>query len=66
MKIERISGSIGLSFRQFIFTICQAEGYQNILKLRYIPRTFNTQKAFFLKKKRGLGLVSLPYFLHNF
>ena len=59
MKIERISGSIGLSFRQFIFTICQAEGYQNILKLRYIPRTFNTQKAFFLKKKKRSG-TSLP------
>ena len=31
IKIEHISGST--SFTQFIFIVCQVEGYQNILKL---------------------------------
>ena len=60
MKLEHISGSIGESFRQFILTVCQAEGYQNILKLGYIPLAFTSYEAFLKNKKRsGTNLPTL-------
>ena len=42
----------------------KVEGYRNILKISCRPLAF-TYKAFFVKK-RGLELVSLAHFLHNF
>ena len=60
MKIEHISGSVGLSFRQFIFFVCLAEGYQNKLKLGCIPLAFTSQEAFSKNKKRsGTSLPNL-------
>ena len=41
----------------------QVEVYQNILKL---TNFFYLVQSFFLKKKRGLALVSLLHFLHDF
>ena len=41
------------------------EVFQNILKLRSWPFVFTLNKTF-QKRKRGLELVSLPHFLHNF
>ena len=43
----------------------QVEGYQYILKLSCRPLDFTTYKAF-LRRERGLELVSLPHFLRNF
>ena len=43
----------------------QVDDYQNILKLRYWPLSFNSDKAF-LKSKTGLEPLSLPSFLHDF
>ena len=45
MNIEHISGSVGLSFKQFIFIVCQAEGYQNTLKLGCIPLAFTSYEG---------------------
>ena len=60
MKIEHIFGSIDHSFRQFIFIVYQAEGYQNILKLGCIPLAFTLFEAFLKNKKRsGTGLPTL-------
>ena len=52
----------------FLLLPVQFEVYQNILKLRRWPLACTPYKAFFLKKKRnrGLELVSLPHFLHQF
>ena len=33
LKIEHIPGSIACSFVQFVFNVCQVQGYRNILKL---------------------------------
>ena len=43
----------------------QVEGYRNTLKRSCRPLAFTTYKTS-LQNKRGLGLVSLPHFLHNF
>ena len=51
MKIEHVSGSVGLSFRQFIFIVWQAEGYQNILKLGCIPLAFTSYEVFHKNQK---------------
>ena len=58
-----ISGSIDC-FIQFIFIICQVEGYWNVLKLSCKPLAFASYKAFFWKK--GLELSSLAHFLYEF
>ena len=42
----------------------QVKGYRNILKLTCILFVFTLYKAF-LKNKRGLGIISLPNFLHG-
>ena len=46
------------SFIQFVFIVCQVEGYENILKLSYRPLAFTSQQAF-LKNKKMSG-ISLP------
>ena len=68
IRIERFSGSIVLSFVQFVIIVCQVENYRNVLKLSCWPLAFTLCKAFFLKKKKegGLELVFLPHFLHHF
>ena len=54
IKVEHIYRSTVWSFIQFIFIVCQYEGYQNILKLNCSPLTFTSYKAF-SKNKRGCG-----------
>ena len=52
-------------FIQFVFTVCQLEGYQNILKLNCWRLAFTLHKTFLKDKKRS-G-TSLPTtFQHNF
>ena len=43
----------------------QIEDYRNILKLKFRLVNFTSYKTF-SKTKRGLELVSLPHFLHDF
>ena len=50
---------------KFHAVVCQAEGYQHILRPKCRPLAFTSHKAF-LKTKRGLELVTLPYFLYCF
>ena len=38
---------------QFVFIVCQVEGYQNALKLSCKPFAFNSCKAFLKSKKRS-------------
>ena len=64
IKIDQISGSMLQCFIQFVYIKLQVEGYQNILKLSCRPLAIISYQGFC--KKRGLGLVSLPQFLHNF
>ena len=47
------------------FIVCQVEDYQKILKLSCRSLAFTSYKAF-LKTKRGLELVSLANFMHDF
>ena len=49
----------------YVFFICQVKSYQDILKLSYRPTTFYLT-CFFKKTERGLELVSLSHFLHDF
>ena len=52
-------------FIQFVFTVCELEGYQNILKLNCWRLAFTLHKTFLKDKKRS-G-TSLPTtFQHNF
>ena len=53
IKIELISRSIVRSCIQFVLVASQVEGYQNILKLRRRPLTFNSYKGL-CKTKTGL------------
>ena len=66
MKIEHISGLILQSFIYFLVVVCQAEDYQNWLKLSWRDYLHLPQIKLFWKTKGGLELVSLPYFLHDF
>ena len=63
-KIKCISGSTVSSFIQFVFIVYQVECYRNLLKLSYRPIIFTSYKTFF--KWKGLELVFLPHFLHDF
>ena len=38
---------------QFVFIICQVEGYRNILKLSFRPLVFTSFKLFLKNKKRS-------------
>ena len=49
----------------FLFLCIRFEDYQNILRLRCWPLAFTSYKTF-KKTKRGLELVSLRHFLHDF
>ena len=52
---------------QFVFIVCQVEGYLEILKLSFRPLTFTSYKAFFKKTtKAGLELVSCLIFCMTF
>ena len=63
-EIEHISGSIVCSFIMFDFIVCQV-GYKNIVKVSSRPLLLPRIK-FKKKTKRGLELVSLIHFLHDF
>ena len=58
IKIGHISGSIVYSFTQFMFIICQVEGYQNILKLSRKPLACTSYYIFLRNDKRSR--TSLP------
>ena len=60
-----MSGSIVLKFYT-AFSVCQVEHYQNIWKLSCRLLAFTSYRAFLKKTKRGLELVSLSHFLHDF
>ena len=64
-KKSKLTTSLAGSITIF-FIVCQVESYLNILKLSCRPLAFTSFKAFFFLKKRGLELVSLPHFLHDF
>ena len=67
LKIEHnISASIFWSYIQFAFIECQVECYQIILKLSHKSLDFTSYKAFLKKQKKGLDLVSLLHYLHDF
>ena len=51
---EKWKLSISLDQMQFIFIVCQAEGYQSISKLDCIPLAFTSFEAF-LKNKKTSG-----------
>ena len=55
IKIDFISESTVQRFIQFVFIVCQVDGYPNILKLSCKPLA-----------EKGLEPVSLPHFLHDF
>ena len=65
VKIEHISGSIFESFIQFVFIVCQVEGFRNILKLSCRAIAFTSYKAFFKETKRGLEILFLSHFLYE-
>ena len=50
---------------QFLFILCQVEGYRNILKLSCKPIAIASYKDF-LQYKKGLELITLPHFLYDF
>ena len=50
----------------FVFIACQVESFRNVLKLSCRPLAFTSYKAFLKNKKRGLKLVFLLHFLHDF
>ena len=50
-QISAFFGSIVSSFIEFALIECQVDEYQNILKLGCKSLTFNSNKAFFKKKK---------------
>ena len=54
------------SFIQFVFVVCQVEGYQNILKLSCRLLAFTSHTKLFRKVKRDLELIFLAQFLHDF
>ena len=53
IKVEHISGSIVLSFVQFIFIVCEVENYRNILKLNCSPLAVTSYKALLKNKWRS-------------
>ena len=65
IKIEHFSRSMVQSFIQLLFIPCQVESYLKVLKLNCWQLALTSYNAF-LKKQRGLELVSLPHFLHDF
>ena len=52
-KIEKISGLIVKSLIQFVFIVCKAEDYRDILKLSCKLLAFIAYKAFLKNKKRS-------------
>ena len=65
LKFDHISRSIVESFIQFVFIVCQVEGYRSISKLSCRSLYFSSYKHF-LKNKRDLELVFLSHAPHDF
>ena len=57
-KIQLISGSVVLSFIQFVFLVYHVNGHRNILKLSCRTLAFTSHKAFLKKQRSG---ASLPF-----
>ena len=55
-----------INFYTVYFIVFQVECYRNILKLGDRPLAFTLYKAFLKRTERGLKLVSLSHFLHDF
>ena len=53
IKIEHISWINSLKFQQFVFIVCQVQGYQNILKLSSDYSILFHIKSFLKKEKRS-------------
>ena len=64
--INRISESIGQSFMQFVFIVCQVEGYRNKLKISCKPLAFTSYQASFNNKKRSGTSLSYLIFCITF
>ena len=50
------------SFIQFVFIVCQVEGYRNILKLSCKSLAYTSNKAFLKNKKSSQTNVSATFF----
>ena len=62
-------GSVVQSFMQFVFIICQIEGYLKILKQSCRPLASTKNKAFLKKKKKSgtsLSVSFLAWFLKKY
>ena len=61
LKFDHISGSIVETFIQFVFIICQVEGYRSILKLSCSRSLyFSSHKHFLKNKKRPKTSLPIP------
>ena len=60
LKFDHISGSIVESFIQFVFIVCQVEGYLSILKLSSRSLYFSSHKHFLKNKKRPRTSLPIP------
>ena len=52
-------------YMQFVFIVCQAGDYQNILKLSCRPLAFSSYKAFLKKNKKRSRLLFMSHILHE-
>ena len=60
-KIKHISRSTFWNCKKFLLIVRPFENYQNVLKLRCW-----SYKTFLKNRKKGLELLFLPHFLHDF
>ena len=58
-------GSTVWDFIQFVFIVCPSRGLPKYIASKMLTTCFYFIKLFW-KTKRGLGLVSLPHFRHDF
>ena len=66
IKIEHISGSIVLKFYTVYFYYMTSWGLSKYNETKLQTTCFYLILSFFFKKIRGLELVYLPHFPHNF
>ena len=66
MKVEHVSGPIVSNIIQFASIVWQVSDLSKYIVSNIRPTCFHLILSFFKKMKRGLELVSLPHFPHNF
>ena len=64
IKFEHISGSVIESFTQFVFIVCQVEGYRNIDHLQLQTTCFYLILSFLFLKKKEVWNQSLCLIFH--